>query len=308
MKEPLTSYMKTGIVHFMAYPEAAKGDSQVVDLLERFARDAFFGAVEITHIRDPKDRKSARRILESSGLSVGYGAHPVIFSNKLDLNHVDDVVRRQAIDRIKSCVDEAYELGAESIVILSGKHPGVSGKEEAISRLVDSIREICAYVQSIGDMKVLLEPFDMEIEKCALIGTASDAARVAHAVRRDFLNFGLLVDMGHLPLIGESAYKTMQTLKDYVMHVHIGNCVMKDKSHPSYGDQHPRFGILEGENGIDELTDFLEVLFEIGYLGSNSGTLPIVSFEVKPIPGETLELTIAHSKRALVEAWSRVAR
>lgn len=292
----------------MAYPEAGKGDSQVVDLIERFAEDDFFGAVEVTHIKDREDRKHVRKILESSGLSVGYGAHPVIFSNKLDLNHADDKVRRQAIDRIKACVDEAYELGAESIVFLSGKHPGAPGKKETISRLVDSICEICSYAQSNGDIKVLLEHFDMEIEKCALIGTASDAARVAHAVRRNYLNFGLLVDMGHLPLIGETANETMQILKDYVMHVHIGNCVMKDKSHPSYGDQHPRFGIQGGENGIHELVDFLEVLFDVGYLGGASLELPIVAFEVKPVPGEASELTIANSKRALIEAWSRVSR
>jgi hypothetical protein len=33
---------------------------------------------------------------------------------------------------------------------------------------------------------------------------------------------------------------------------------------------------------------------------------PIVSFEVKPLAGETSEVIIANAKRVLKEAWARV--
>ena len=60
---------------------------------------------------------------------------------------------------------------------------------------------------------------------------------------------------------------------------------MRDKEHPDYGDQHPRFGIIGGENNVKELTEFLKVLLDIGLL--NYQNPPIVSFEVKPLAGET---------------------
>jgi hypothetical protein len=93
-------------------------------------------------------------------------------------------------------------------------------------------------------------------------------------------------------------------IKDYLVHAHMGNCIMRDKEHPGYGDQHPRFGIIGGENDVKELTEFLKVLLDIGFL--NHQNPPIVSFEVKPLAGETSEVVIANAKRVLKEAWARV--
>jgi hypothetical protein len=79
---------------------------------------------------------------------------------------------------------------------------------------------------------------------------------------------------------------------------------MRDKEHPGYGDQHPRFGIAGGENDTEELVVFLRTLLKIGFL--NDKNPPIVSFEVKPLAGETSEVVIANAKRVLKEAWARV--
>jgi len=61
------------------------------------------------------------------------------------------------------------------------------------------------------------------------------------------------------------------------------------------------FGIPEGENGVEELAEFLRVLIEIGYVapGKNS----IVSFEVKPYGDQSSEEVIANAKEALDAAW-----
>jgi len=55
---------------------------------------------------------------------------------------------------------------------------------------------------------------------------------------------------------------------------------------------------------LKSFADFLKVLFDIGYLGE--GEPKIVSFEVKPLPGESSELVIANAKRTLNEAWARL--
>ena len=79
---------------------------------------------------------------------------------------------------------------------------------------------------------------------------------------------------------------------------------MKDKNQVGYGDEHPRFGIKGGENDVAELVEYLRALLDIGYL--NPDNPPFLSFEVKPLPGESHEVVIASTKRTLKEAWARV--
>jgi len=36
-------------------------------------------------------------------------------------------------------------------------------------------------------------------------------------------------------------------IKDYLVHAHRGNCILKDKKHPFNGAQYPWFGIEGGK-------------------------------------------------------------
>jgi sugar phosphate isomerase/epimerase len=223
---------------------------------------------------------------------------------KLNLNSLDETERKEAVNEVKAGVDEAYEIGAKGLGFLSGKDPGEEKREKALDLLISSTKEICKYAQSKGNLMIALEVFDQEIDKKCLIGPADLAKRYAAEVRKELDNFGLLVDLSHLPLLGESPTQAIMPVKDYLVHAHMGNCILQDKEHPSYGDQHPRFGIKGGENDVKELTEYLKVLLNIGFL--NPQNPPIVSFEVKPLAGETSEVVIANAKRVLREAWARV--
>jgi hypothetical protein len=79
---------------------------------------------------------------------------------------------------------------------------------------------------------------------------------------------------------------------------------MHDAGHEAYGDNHPRFGIPGGENDVDELADYLRELLQAGFLSTTRR--PILSFEVKPLAGESVEALIAGSKRTLAAAWADV--
>jgi hypothetical protein len=96
---------------------------------------------------------------------------------------------------------------------------------------------------------------------------------------------------------------------DHLIHVHIGNCLTSEREHPAYGDQHPRFGLPGGENDVPQVARFIEALIYGGYFRKNVPTArPVVSFEVKPLPGEKPELVIANAKRVLREAWARLGQ
>jgi len=304
MQDSMYKFMKVGLIHFMAYPQVMKGEGPILETLQKIAEDDFFTAVEVSWIKDAKVRQKAKKLLEVSHLTVAYGAQPRLLVKKLNLNSFDEAERKEAVDEVKAGVDEAYEIEAKGLGFLSGKDPGEEKREKALDLLISSTKEICKYAQSKGNLMIALEVFDQEIDKKCLIGPADLAKRYAAEVRKEFDNFGLLVDLSHLPLLGETPAQAIMPVKDYLVHAHMGNCILKDKEHPGYGDQHPRFGIKGGENDVEELTEYLKVLLNIGFL--NPQNPPIVSFEVKPLADESSEVVIANAKRVLREAWVRV--
>lgn len=302
MKEPWQDYMKVGIIHFMASPQTIKGDGPILETLEKIAVDDFFDCVEVSWIKDDATRAKARDLLASSKLTVAYGAQPRLLTQKLDVNSLDTAERCRAVDEVKRGVDEAREIGAVGIAFLSGKAPDKTKTSEYRKVFIESAIEICEHAKGLP---VHLETFDMDIDKCCFIGQSAMAAEICREVRKRCKNFGLMLDLSHLPLQYEKASTALSNVADCLTHAHMGNCCMRDKSHPAYGDQHPRFGIPGGEIDVDELADFLAQLFKCGYLAA--GKRPILSFEVKPLPGEISDVVIANAKRTFRAAWSKLA-
>jgi sugar phosphate isomerase/epimerase len=311
MTEVMESQCRVGVVLPMAYPELAGGDGPVLDRLGRVLEDEFFGAVEITRINDEKTRREARAMLDTAGVDVVFACQPVILGEKLDLNAADASARKRAVERCRELVDQAYALGARIMMVMSGPDPGEKERDAARDRLIDSLKQLCQYAGEQAQehaLAVTVENFDRTIDKRCLVGPTKEAAQVVEAVRAEFSNCGLTVDLSHQPLLGETIADMIVEGRDTLIQAHFGNCVMRDRRHPSYGDQHPPFGIPDGENGIEELRLFLEALIYSGYFTKNVPTTkPVLSMEIKPRPGESSELVIANGKRALKYAWARLS-
>lgn len=303
MQESLQAYMRVGLIHFMAYPETIKGEGAIAESIRKIAADDYFDAVELSWIKDSAEREKVRGLLASSHLSVAYGAQPRLLTQKLNINDLDPAGRIRALDTIKEGIDEAYEIGAAGLAFLSGPYEE-STKDESYRMLLKSTREICAYAASKGGLQIVHEVFDYDVDKRSLIGPAELAQRYAEDIKKEFDNFGLMVDLSHLPLLRETPEEAILPIREHLVHAHIGNCVVKDPDLPGYGDQHPRFGFLGGENDVPELVQYLQVLKDTGFL--NKENPPIVSMEIKPMPGEDPEVVIAGSKRVLNRAWSLV--
>lgn len=299
------SFADVGLLHFMAYPQCMKGDGPILETLGKICADDYFTLVEISWIKDPEVRKAAKAMIAQSGMKCVFGSHPPLLSQKLNLNDPDEAGRRKAVDQVKANVDEALEMGCKGLAFLSGRYPGDSGKARALELLYESVTEICDYAKGKGNLPIALETFDqVEYGKNALLGPTVDAVAFAEKVRAKYPDFGLVLDLSHMPILGESAEEMLTQAKDVLVHIHIGNCVINDPSHPAYGDEHPYFGIPGGVNGVDELAEFLACLFEIGYLDGE--TIKPISFEIKPATarGETSEIIIANAKRTLNKAWA----
>ena len=303
MNESIHSYMKVGLIHFMAYPSVIKGEGPIEETFRKIAVDDYFDVAEITWIKDSAVRSKVKKMIDTSHLEVAYGGQPRLLTTGLNINDLNEEGRQKAIATLKEGIDEAYEMGALGFAFLSGKY-SEEKKEEAYQALVKSTKELCAYAKSKGSMKVVLEVFDYDVDKASLIGPVALAKRYAEEVCRECDNFGLMVDLSHLPLLRETSVESLLPVKDYIVHAHMGNCVCKDPSLPCYGDAHPRFGFPGGENDVDELVEYLRVLLSIGFLSKEKR--PVVSFEVKPFGDEDPDLVVANAKRVLNRAWDKV--
>jgi sugar phosphate isomerase/epimerase len=312
MEQSWRAFMHLGIVHFMIYPSVMGGEGPMVETARQIAADDFFNVLEITKAKDPVAKAALKNLFEVSGLIPGMAGQPSLLMNKLNLADLDEDGRKAAVNNVKETIDYGYYYGSRITAILDGpgSYPGPDKKQRAIERLIVSLKQLCEYAEDQADdylMYVSLETFDQAVDKKSLIGPSADAALVAEEVKKDHPNFGLTIDLSHLPVLGESSAYSLQTVKDHLIHAHVGNAAFKDRSHPAFGDNHPRFDCYGGENGVAELTEFLRELMKVGFFAKKQPTaMPVVTFEVKPMPGEDSDLVIASTKRTFKEAWAKV--
>lgn len=301
MNEPMEKFIRMGIVHFMAFPQVAGSLGPWEETVRSIALDPFFTAIEITHIDDPNVRKRVKELIDLAGLAVGFGAHPVILGRKLNLNALDEEERLRTVEILFPLIDEAVFMGAESFVLLSGRDPGEEKRDQALEALSRSLSELCAYSAAKGGPMIVAEIFDCTVDKCCLLGPTPLALKLAQRIRPPHDNFGLLVDLSHIPLLNESPQEALIPVKDFLAGVHIGNAVL-DPSCAGYGDNHPIFGSPGSVNTVKEVRAFLKTLLEVGFLDGKKR--PLVSFEIKPMEGQDPLLVIAKAKRVMVEAWA----
>lgn len=296
--------MKPGIIHFMAFPQTMKGDSDEIESTVRdIVNDEYFHAVEISWIKDRETSKRVKKLIEESGITMAYAAQPRLLTTGQNLNSLNEAERQTALKNMKEAIDEAYDMNACGFAFLSGKYDE-DKLDEHMAALKESVLEMCRYAKTKGDMPILLEVFDYDVDKKSLIGPSERAKAFAQEITKYTDNFGLLADLSHIPLLHETIEESLYPIKDYLRHVHIGNAVI-DPECEAYGDAHPRFGFPNSANTVYELKDFLKCLFDIGFLKEcEIDKRPIVSFEVKPWKDEDPYAVIASCKRTLDLAWS----
>lgn len=295
-------HARIGIVHFMAFPEVMKGEGPVLETVRCILDDDYFDAVEVTRIADAQVAREAARLIAQAHVTVAFGAQLVLLGGRLNLCAADPAAQRRTVESVAACFDQAALLGAVGVAVLCGAADG-GQEQDARQRLIESLIELSRKAAAYS-MKLALEVFDDAVKKRSLVGKAAVAQAVGEAVRRECTNFGLMHDLSHMPLLGESPMEALAPVHHLLIHMHMGNCVRDPADAPGYGDQHPRFGIPHGCNDVPELAAFLKALYEVGYLGGPERR--ILSFEVKPLPDEDSALVIANAKRTLNEAISRL--
>ena len=96
MKESIHKYLKVGIVSCMAFPSTIKGeDPNALDVIKKITRDDYFDAIEVPWVKDPAIRAQIKKNLETSHITVCYGAGPRLLTTGLSANHLDEAERKK---------------------------------------------------------------------------------------------------------------------------------------------------------------------------------------------------------------------
>ena len=301
MMDSIHKYFKVGLVEFMAYPADLRGENpNLLENIKKIACDDYFDAIEITWVKNPELRAQAAKILNAAHMTVCYGAQPRLLTTGLNANHIDEAERLKAEATLIDAINEAHELGAKGVGFLAGKWQQAS-KDQAYSQLLKTTRNICDHAAA-KNMLVELEVFDYDIAKASLIGPSAYAAQFASDIRKSHSNFGILLDLSHIPMTYETTEFAVRLLRPYITHFHIGNTVCRDSTAEGYGDEHQRFGFPNGSTDTAQVLDFLRVLKAEGFL--NADEPYVLSFEVKPWKDEDSDIVVANAKRVLNRAWA----
>jgi sugar phosphate isomerase/epimerase len=300
MKDPWQQYLQVGVVHFMLYPECLGGEGPQLATLQEICYDPFFEAVDVGPMREARQREECAALLRDCRMTVTFACQPVQLGQGLDINAADGSQRQKAVETVVGLIDQARELGASRFALMSGKNVPPEQRRAAVDRLITELRRICKEARDRAGLPVVLEIFDHDMDRRALIGTCELAAHVAREVRRDFPDFGLLHDLSHIYLCHEDPARHFPLIREYLTAMHAGNSVSQ-RSHPLFGDTHPLFGIPGGDSDVPQLRNFLKVLFDIGYL--RAGPRPVLAFEIRTPSGVDPRTSIANIKRTLQRAW-----
>src|SRR5439155_8084627 len=186
MKDPWHSYLRLGVVHFMAFPECLTGEGPQFETLRALCHDEFFDAVDIGPMVDEAQRRECAALLRDCQMTVTFACQPLQLRHGIDLNAGNKIERKRALDAVLECFDQARELGATRIALMSGRNVATAERAAALDCLIQSLCTLCREARERAGLPIVLEIFDHDVEKKALVGTCATAAEIAREVRREF--------------------------------------------------------------------------------------------------------------------------
>lgn len=303
MLNSIREYARIGLVHHMLYPECGQDPAGHAATLTHLAARTDIDTLDCCMPYDPAARAKLIPALKECGKTdITFAAH---FFPLRKLSFCSPVITEQEQARmvVRDMVECAASVGATGFIFASGGPPPAEAGPEHYEAFAAFCRWLCGTLKP-HSITALLEPFDTTIDKCFLYGPTADCVKLIESLEPEVDNLGIELDVAHLPLMNESFSEAIRNVAPYLKRVHLGNCVLRDKTHPRYGDTHPPIGLPGGEIDVPETAQFLKALLDAGFLSrENPGNLVV---ETTPWPGMSVEETILDSFRRLDAAWTMV--
>lgn len=182
-----------------------------------------------------------------------------------------------------------YALRLNSKKIIFGSGPDMPDDHDAaVERYGEFVFRISKNLPD--DVWLALEPTDWDIDKHFLFGPVKETRDFIHKIRKNgFERIGMLLDQCHIPIMHETLESAVKAADDTLVHIHLGNCVIKDKSSQYYGDKHVAWDYPGGEYTSQDGKKFLELIKQTGYFNN----VATVTFEMRKIEGKSAVESVA---------------
>ena len=269
--------------------------------IAKAAAEGFYRSVEIGPIPYEQDRATIRGICADKEIQVSAWLTQIVDEEKLDLNAIDEDLRRRSVDVIKRSLPIAVESGAGTVAFVGGADPGPHLREKGYDSFVTSMVTICDEAANLG-LNVMFEPLDRFAHKKRLIGPTAEAVVAIGRVRETHPGFGLAFDTAHVALNQEEIGEALALASDQVLNLHLSNAVI-DPSDPLYGDYHMMPG-APGFLTLDKAASILSDVLRLG-IGGESGLR--VAIEARARPDDDRQATANLATTFLREAMMRVS-
>ncbi|MCK4400691.1 sugar phosphate isomerase/epimerase [bacterium] len=298
----IREYAKLGLVHHLLYPECGNDPEAHVKTLLEFIKRTDIETFDCCLPYGDEYQNELISAICKCRKTVCFAIHfyPL---RSLPLAAKDPANHAQTWMILDDMINQAAAIGAEGFIFPAGTPSFYAAVPEDFTAFDCFCAELCVKLEK-HHITALLEPFDMDIDKKFLYGPIDDCVKLAKRISAKHNNFGFELDVAHLPLMREDFTSAIERTAPYLKRIHLGNCVLKDKNSPRWGDTHPPIGFEGGEIDVQELKIILRALLDCGFLDKkNRGDLLL---EMTPFPGKTVDYTVNDNFKRLKNAWRQL--
>ncbi len=309
MQYPWTEFFQLGLVVPAFFPEVRERKGPVLEIIRKLAADPFFQALEFSGAEEPTVQRELTKVVRSGGKSLVFSGGTYCYLGQNNLHDLDEAKREKAVKNVEKIIDEAIGYGCQILYVMGFEAPAQQERSRAIKKFAHSLTTLAEYARKknpSSPLTVSVENFYILRQTPFLIGPTLEFAQMLGDLRRQNSNLGLTFDTSHILQLKEDLPSTYKQVQDVMAHIHLSNCLIKDRSSAFYGDKHPPYGFPGSEIGIPELAAFLKVLKGAGHFSHTFPTgKPVLSLEVITPAGQTPEGNLAEAKEAFRKAWER---
>jgi protein FrlC len=143
---------------------------------------------------------------------------PAFFRYPHSISSPNEKVRRDSINYMLQCTDNAVELGAETLLVIPGHSLNGQEQADAYKRMAESIATICDHSTQY-DIRLGIEPANRMVTD--LVNTAADAMALINEL--GYGNLGVVLDTGHVNLGSESLEAAISITGSTLLQIHVND-------------------------------------------------------------------------------------
>jgi protein FrlC len=207
------------------------------------------------HDWSTQELNALREQMAASGLAAS-SFMPAFYRYPHSLSSPNATVRRDSIDYMRVCIDNAAILGAKIVLVVPDHSLHGQTPQESRKRMTESVGEVALYAKQY-DLKLGLEI--LWLDETDLITTSDEALGIIDELGAE--NLGVVLDSGALHISKEPLPEMLAKLGERFLQIHVSD-------HHGLKQQN----LIPGE-GTYDFAGMMRVLVDRGYTGFISAEL-----------------------------------